>query len=89
MEYLRSSHHTLNEKLYALSPLSVLDRGYSITRRVSDQKVVRRNDQVEERQLLEIILSKGGLEVSVARKIDTDIESTGIEERHSNGNTDV
>lgn len=69
---INARYNTLYEKLYALSPLSVLDRGYSITRTVSEKKVLRRADQTEESQLLEIILSKGGLEVSVNKKIDPD-----------------
>jgi hypothetical protein len=37
---------------------------------MSDKKIVRRYDQVDEKQLLEIILSNGSLEVSVDKKID-------------------
>ncbi len=65
-----SIHNTLHEKLSALSPLSVLDRGYSITRTIPGKRVVRRQDQVEKQQHLEIILAKGGLEVSVEKKTD-------------------
>lgn len=72
-EQLWYVHLALHEKLYALSPLSVLDRGYSITRTVSGKKIVRRSDQVNERQHLEIILSSGGLDVSVNKKIDPGI----------------
>jgi exodeoxyribonuclease VII large subunit len=56
--------------MIALSPLSILDRGYSITRTIPDKRVVRGKDEVEKRQLLEIILANGGLEVSVEKKTD-------------------
>jgi exodeoxyribonuclease VII large subunit len=67
-----SRHNSLQQKLNALSPLSILDRGYSITRTVTGKQIVRRQDQVEPDQLLEIILSKGRLEVSVKKKNDSD-----------------
>lgn len=72
LEKVASRHRTLYEKLCVLSPLSVLDRGYSITRTVPGKKIVRCADQLKEKQLLEIILSKGGVEVSVNKKIDLD-----------------
>lgn len=49
----------LNGRLHALSPAAVLDRGYSIARRVSDQSIIRDADAVQFGELLEVLLSKG------------------------------
>ena len=49
--------------LTALNPTSILDRGYSITRTIIDQTVVRDPKIVHKDQELEIILAKGKLTV--------------------------
>jgi len=49
--------------LTALNPTSILDRGYSITRTIQDQTVVRDPKIVHTGQELEIILAKGKLTV--------------------------
>jgi exodeoxyribonuclease VII large subunit len=46
-------------RLETLSPLNVLSRGYSLTKRASDQKVVRTADQVQPGDLLVTILQRG------------------------------
>lgn len=53
--------------LSALSPVSVLERGYSITRTLPGQKVVMDAGAVETEARLEIILSKGRLETRVEK----------------------
>jgi exodeoxyribonuclease VII large subunit len=68
-----SLHHSLAETLSALNPHSVLDRGYSITRSKADNRVIRKQTQVTEGQQLEIILSQGGLEVSVDKLKEPDV----------------
>jgi len=51
----------LTASLTPLSPQAVLDRGYSITRRVGTDTVVMAADDVQTKDRLEIILSKGRL----------------------------
>ena len=46
-----------------MNPISILDRGYSITRTIEDQTVVRDSKTVLKGQKLEIILAKGKLNV--------------------------
>jgi len=46
-------------RLETLSPLNVLSRGYSLTKRASDQKVVRTADQVRPGDLLVTVLQRG------------------------------
>ncbi len=74
--------NNLYEKLNTLSPLAVLNRGYSITRTVPGKKIVRRNDQVKSRQMLEVILAKGALEVTVNKATEpNDIKTlTSVQE---------
>src|SRR5207249_4746595 len=50
---------TLAARLEALSPLNVLARGYSLTRKESDQSVVRRADQVQPGDRLVTLLGHG------------------------------
>jgi len=58
---------TMNARLQALNPMSVLARGYSITR-LSDGTVVRSGNDVAIGQNLEVILYKGSLGVAVVSK---------------------
>ncbi|MDD5749062.1 MAG: exodeoxyribonuclease VII large subunit, partial [Actinomycetota bacterium] len=58
----------IEEKLNALSPLSVLERGYSITFREYDNKIVRSSSDVEEGEALRIRLQKGILGARVFEK---------------------
>ncbi|WP_281432428.1 exodeoxyribonuclease VII large subunit [Desulfatitalea alkaliphila] len=53
--------------LDALSPRSVLRRGYSITRKVNTQIVVTYSDSVHSGEPLEVILARGRLQVTVDR----------------------
>lgn len=52
-------------RLQALNPLSILDRGYSITRTIPNEEILRASDRVSLGQELEVILSKGRLICSV------------------------
>jgi len=58
----------LNARLNALSPDAILSRGYSITRTMPDQIVVRDPQQVNIEQDLEIMVAKGSLICRVKRK---------------------
>jgi exodeoxyribonuclease VII large subunit len=55
------------ERLQALSPLAVLERGYSIVRR-DDGQVVRAADQVQVGEGLGILLAKGRVRVRVEER---------------------
>ncbi len=65
----RTKQMELTSKLDALSPLSVLNRGYSITRFVFNKKIITDSIQVKPEDKLEIILSKGRL-ISIVEKIN-------------------
>ncbi|MBR9982483.1 MAG: exodeoxyribonuclease VII large subunit, partial [Desulfatitalea sp.] len=53
--------------LEALSPRAVLQRGYSITRRMDNQHIVMETNNVETGEHLEIVLAHGRLDVTVDR----------------------
>jgi exodeoxyribonuclease VII large subunit len=90
LELAVSEHNVLQQKLDALSPLSILDRGYSITRTVPDGTIVSGYRQVGEAQRLEVILSEGALEVSVEKRIGSGgLDRLSGEERRLDGNTDI
>jgi exodeoxyribonuclease VII large subunit len=58
--------------LEALSPLSVLTRGYSITQRVSNGAVITDATQVETDERLRIILKSGQVIAKVEDIVGTD-----------------
>ena len=51
----------LSDKLNSLNPESILKRGYSIARFVSDKKVIVNSNKVKQNDRIEVILSKGSL----------------------------
>lgn len=51
----------LEGKLAALNPESVLSRGYSITRRLSDKKIVMNENEVKKGMLIESLLYSGSI----------------------------
>jgi exodeoxyribonuclease VII large subunit len=58
----------LSARLDALSPIAILERGYSITRTVPDAKIVLDPETVALNQDLEVIVSKGALICRVKEK---------------------
>ncbi len=69
LESRRSRLQTVVTGLNALSPLSILKRGYSLTRTLPDYAVVKDVCQVRIGQQVEVTVSKGGMVCRVERKI--------------------
>ncbi len=61
IQQIKTHHLELTSKLQALNPKSVLDRGYSISRFVSDKKLITNSSDVKKNDQIEVILSKGRL----------------------------
>jgi len=55
-------------RLLNLSPIAILERGYSITRTIPDKTVLRSSESVEIGQDLDILLARGSLVCRVGRK---------------------
>src|ERR1019366_922007 len=75
--HVRHARHRLDAltgKLDSLSPLNVLARGYSLTRSVRDNKVIRSIEQAAVGDEIEIVLANGRLQAKVQGK-----EATGEE----------
>jgi exodeoxyribonuclease VII large subunit len=68
LDIKRSKLKGLTERLHDLSPKSVLDRGYSITRAIPELSVVRDSDLVAIGQNVEVTLARGTIECSVKGK---------------------
>jgi exodeoxyribonuclease VII large subunit len=63
---LRREHLRRNgERLHALSPLAVLQRGYAIVRRAGGDEVIRRAADVAPRESLRVTLAEGSVRVRV------------------------
>ena len=62
----KSQLETFLRRLEALSPLAVLGRGYSLTRRPKDAKIIKNTSQIKEGEELETLLSKGSF-ISVVK----------------------
>jgi exodeoxyribonuclease VII large subunit len=54
--------------LGALSPMNVLGRGYSLTRKADRKTLVRDADQVEPGESLEVLLGNGAIDVRVRKQ---------------------
>jgi exodeoxyribonuclease VII large subunit len=70
IQNLSNCHHELDSKLRVLNPEAVLERGYSISRRVSDRRVILDSNEVEINDEIEVILAKGQLTTRVERVND-------------------
>lgn len=60
-----SNLYAYRSKLSALSPMAILERGYSITRSLPDAQVVRDAESVSPGDRLQILLGSGSLETHV------------------------
>lgn len=58
----------LNGRLHALSPAAVLERGYSIIRRIPDHSIVRDAETVTYGEILEVLLARGTITCRVEGK---------------------
>ena len=67
IETAKSSIKGSESKLTALSPLSILQRGYSITRLRANNQVVRSSDNVQVGDQLQIILGSGSLDAETTK----------------------
>ncbi|MDO8943256.1 MAG: exodeoxyribonuclease VII large subunit, partial [Desulfobacterales bacterium] len=61
LEKNKSSLREARAKLEALNPMAVLRRGYSVTRRLPDGRVVTDPDHVTLGQDLEVMVAEGSL----------------------------
>jgi exodeoxyribonuclease VII large subunit len=68
MQSKRGSLQTAVARLDALSPLAILDRGYSVTRTLPDYALIKDVQQVSVGQQVEVTLSRGGMLCRVERK---------------------
>jgi exodeoxyribonuclease VII large subunit len=58
----------LTARLHALSPMGILNRGYSITRTIPHARIVKNSDMVALNRNVEVMLAKGRLLCQVRRK---------------------
>ncbi len=68
LEYKSARLGELRARLETLSPIAILERGYSITRTIPDLKVVRNPKSVSINQDLEVMVAKGFLICRVKEK---------------------
>jgi len=68
VEKNRGKLHQAAGRIEALSPQSVLERGYSITRTLPEGCIVRQADTIRPGQLLDITVAKGALNARVEPK---------------------
>ena len=61
-------HRETDARLKALDPGATLKRGYSITRRCDDGRIVMDPNQVDNGQLLDITVARGRLQARVEKE---------------------
>lgn len=67
---IKTDHSRFDTRLKALNPESVLQRGYSISRFVSDKQVIKDSNNVKKNDTIEVILYKGRLITKVEKSDD-------------------
>lgn len=67
LDRMKSDVRSLSEKLDSLSPLSILERGYSITRKIPDMRVVKDATQVSKGDGVRVLLAKGTIDCLVEK----------------------
>lgn len=68
LRFKRAKVEALESRISGLNPKAVLDRGYSIVRRVSDKAVVTATNQVETGSNVDILVSRGTMTCRVEKK---------------------
>jgi exodeoxyribonuclease VII large subunit len=56
------------EKIIVLSPTAILRRGYSICFKMPEKKIVKKINQVKEKNILNIMVSDGIITANVTQK---------------------
>ena len=64
----KNNLHINRSKLSALSPMAILERGYSITRSLRGAQVIRNAGSVSTGDRLQILLGSGSLEAAVTER---------------------
>jgi len=59
IELKKENFKLLSEKVQILSPLGILDRGYSVTFKLPDKKIIKNNKDIKNGDLIETRVSKG------------------------------
>jgi len=58
----------LTARLGALSPMAVLDRGYSITRKLPEKTIIMNSTMTNINETVEVLLARGSLQCQVKGK---------------------
>jgi exodeoxyribonuclease VII large subunit len=69
---ISARHFKLREytaRLRALNPTAILDRGYSITRTIPEEAIIRAAESVQIGEAVEVLLAKGSLKCNVKEKM--------------------
>jgi len=59
IEKNKSDLREVSGRLFAMNPMATLERGYSITRRLTDRTIITDESKVDDGQLIETLLKKG------------------------------
>jgi exodeoxyribonuclease VII large subunit len=66
---MNSTLDSIGSKLESLNPLSVLDRGYSITRRLPEMTIIKDAEEVKIGDSIHVVLAKGNMECTVKKTV--------------------
>ena len=67
---IRWKHQVAASRLTALDPMAVLERGYSITRKMPQRTIIKKARQVRIDDQVEITLASGSLRGRIEGKMD-------------------